>query len=219
MNQPSSDQRCFNLLEFECLILSFLISYRMWNIPAIEITITTMPIICATNSRDNFSFFYYFFFLFSCSLCLFHSHFLCAVFVFSSSSICICSVWYIVVVTLLLVIECRCFFFFFWFEYVASSFILSFNFAFRLRFHFSSLLLQMSGVLLFFRWVVHFFFIERIRVQRKWRRYVSIFLQTEDWFSVNEWRLNLQFVHKYTNTYILCLFLPFGHWNETLKTE
>lgn len=130
MNQPSSDQRCFNLLEFECLILSFLISYRMWNIPAIEITITTMPIICATNSRDNFSFLYYFFFLFSCSFCLFRSHLLCVVFVFSSSSICICSVWYIVVVTLLLVIECRCFFFFFY-----SSMLLLLSF-FLLILHF-----------------------------------------------------------------------------------
>lgn len=33
-----------------CLILSFLIPYRFVNIPAIEITITTMPIICATSS-------------------------------------------------------------------------------------------------------------------------------------------------------------------------
>lgn len=36
-----------------CLILSFLIPYRIVNIPAIEITITTMPIICATSARHS----------------------------------------------------------------------------------------------------------------------------------------------------------------------
>lgn len=57
----SSGLHAFHFTMFCILILSFLIPYRMWNIPAIEITITTMPIICATSSRDTLRIFSHFF--------------------------------------------------------------------------------------------------------------------------------------------------------------